>query len=297
MSEDDSSQKKPGLVQRWLQRLGKRLQGELSTREQLQELLREAQKNTLIDTDALIMIEGVMQVSEMPVREVMVPRSQMVVIERDADARELLETVIDSAHSRFPVVGESKDEVIGVLLAKDLLPHLMECKDELHFNIRDMLRPAVIVPESKRLNVLLKEFRANRNHMAIVVDEYGGVAGLVTIEDVLEQIVGEIEDEHDVEEDSYIHEHTNMITVKAITPVEAFNEYFHTDYSDEEFDTIGGLVTKSLGHLPKRGEQLQMNGLHFRVLGASSRRVHLLEVIRAENKKDTASVETYSTEF
>ncbi len=291
MSEDDSSQEKQGLVQRWQQRLGKRLQGELSSREQLQDALREAQKNNLIDIDALIMIEGVMQVSEMPVREVMVPRSQMVVIERDADARELLDTVIESAHSRFPVVGESKDEVIGVLLAKDLLPQLIERSDELHFNIRDMLRPAVIIPESKRLNILLKEFRANRNHMAIVVDEYGGVAGLVTIEDVLEQIVGEIEDEHDVEEDSYIYEHTNMITVKAITPIETFNEYFQTNYNDNEFDTIGGLVTRTLGHLPKRGEQLQMDGMHFRVLGASSRRVHLLEVVKSEKKVEAAPVE------
>jgi len=286
MSEDDSSQKKQGLVQRWQQQLGKWLQGELNTREQLQNVLREAQKNNLIDSDGLVMIEGVMQVSEMPVREVMVPRSQMKVIERDAGAQELLRTVIDSAHSRFPVVGESKDDVVGILLAKDLLPHLVKCNEDLHFNIRDMLRPAVIIPESKRLNVLLKEFRASRNHMAIVVDEYGGVAGLVTIEDVLEQIVGEIEDEHDIEEDSYIYEHPNMITVKAITPIETFNEYFHTDYSDEEFDTIGGLVTRALGHLPKRGEQLQMNGIEFRVLGASSRRVHLLEVIKKETQKN-----------
>ncbi len=291
MSEDDSSHRKHSLVQQWRQQLGKWLQGELSTREQLHEVLHEAQRNSLIDTDALAMIEGVMQVSEMPVREVMVPRSQMKVIERDSEVRELLDIVIDSAHSRFPVVGDSKDEVIGILLAKDLLPHLVECNEELHFNIRDMLRPAVIIPESKRLNVLLKEFRANRNHMAIVVDEYGGVAGLVTIEDVLEQIVGEIEDEHDVEEDSYIYEHPNMVTVKAITPIETFNEYFHTTYSDEEFDTIGGLVTKTLGHLPKRGEQLQMDGIHFRVLGASSRRVHLLEVIKSEKKNNEASIE------
>ncbi|VAX11735.1 Magnesium and cobalt efflux protein CorC [hydrothermal vent metagenome] len=289
MSDDDNSQPKQGFVQRWKILLGKWLQGEIFTREQLQQSLREAQKNNLIDVDGLVMIEGVMQVSEMPVREVMVPRSQMTVIERDAAADELLETVIESAHSRFPVVGESKDEVIGVLLAKDLLPQLVKRTEDLHFNIRDMLRPAVIIPESKRLNVLLKEFRANRNHMAIVVDEYGGVAGLVTIEDVLEQIVGEIEDEHDVEEESYIFEHPNMITVKAITPIDAFNEYFHTSYRDEEFDTIGGLVTKTLGHLPKRGEQLQMKGVHFRVLGASSRRVHLLEVIKSEKESKQVS--------
>lgn len=291
MSEGDSSHRKHSLVWKWRQQLGKWLQGELNTREQLQEVLREAQKNTLIDADALGMIEGVMQVSEMPVREVMVPRSQMKVIERDSEVREMLDIVIDSAHSRFPVVGDSKDEVIGILLAKDLLPHLIECREELHFNIRDMLRPAVIIPESKRLNVLLKEFRANRNHMAIVVDEYGGVAGLVTIEDVLEQIVGEIEDEHDVEEDSYIYEHPNIITVKAITPIETFNEYFHTNYSDDEFDTIGGLITKTLGHLPKRGEQLEMEGTHFRVLGASSRRVHLLEVIKSEKENNEAIAE------
>ncbi len=291
MSEDDSSHMKHGLIQRWRQQWARWLQGELNTRGQLKEVLHEAQKNSLIDIDALAMIEGVMQVSEMPVREVMVPRSQMKVIERDSEVRELLEIVIDSAHSRFPVVGDSKDDVIGILLAKDLLPNLVECNEDLYFNIRDMLRPAVIIPESKRLNVLLKEFRANRNHMAIVVDEYGGVAGLVTIEDVLEQIVGEIEDEHDVEEDSYIYEHPNMITVKAITPIETFNEHFNTAYRDDEFDTIGGLITKTLGHLPKRGEQLQMEGLHFRVLGASSRRVHLLEVIEDENKNDKTDIE------
>lgn len=290
MSEDDSSHRKHGLIQQWRQQLGKRLQGELNTREQLQDVLHEAQKNSLIDVDALAMIEGVMQVSEMPVREVMVPRSQMKVIERDSEVRELLDIVIDSAHSRFPVVGDSKDDIIGILLAKDLLPNLVECSEDLHFNIRDMLRPAVIIPESKRLNILLNEFRANRNHMAIVVDEYGGVAGLVTIEDVLEQIVGEIEDEHDVEEDSYIYEHPNMITVKAITPIETFNEYFNTTYRDDEFDTIGGLITQTLGHLPKRGEQLQMAGLHFRVLGASSRRVLLLEVIKAGKKNNDASI-------
>ncbi len=291
MSEDDdsSSHKRPGLFQRWRRQLGKRLMGEVQTREQLHESLREARRNNLLDADGLAMIEGVMQVSEMPVREVMVPRSQMKVIERDADARELLEIVIESAHSRFPVVGDSKDEVIGILLAKDLLPELLNCKEDLHFNVRDMLRPAVIVPESKRLNILLKEFRSNRNHMAIVVDEYGGVAGLVTIEDVLEQIVGEIEDEHDVGEESYIHEHANMITVKAITPIETFNAYFKTRFPDDEFDTIGGLVTRALGHLPKRGEQLQMDGVHFRVLGASSRRVHLLEVVKVETPAEEAA--------
>ncbi|MCW9024717.1 MAG: CBS domain-containing protein [Gammaproteobacteria bacterium] len=279
MSEDQSSKNKDkGRSISWLERLGQVFHGEVRDREQLQEKLHEAQNNNLIDIDALAMIEGVMQVSEMQVRDVMIPRSQMKVIERDAEAKDILNLVIEHAHSRYPVVGDSKDEIGGILLAKDLLPYLINGAQDLRINIRDILRPAVIIPESKRLNVLLKEFRGSRNHMAIVVDEYGGVAGLVTIEDVLEQIVGEIEDEHDYEEDTYILKHNGSATVKAITPVESFNEYFQTEFSDEEFDTIGGLVTNVLGHMPKRGEVLQMEGLHFRIIRSTSRRVHLLEV-------------------
>ena len=266
----------------WLERLGQALQGELKDREQLHEVLQQAQQNNIIDSDALSMIDGVIEVAEMQVRDIMIPRSQMVVVERDADLKVILETVVDSAHSRFPAVGESRDEVIGILLAKDLLPYFLE-GDEIRFNLRDILRPAVFIPESKRLNVLLKEFRASRNHIAIVVDEYGGVAGLVTIEDVLEQIVGDIEDEHDIEEDAYIFQHReNDYTVKAITPIEDFNESFQTDLSDEEFDTIGGLVMNGFGHMPKRGETLDLGGFHFKVLRASNRQIYLLQVSRHE---------------
>ncbi len=279
MNDDTASNDKDNKSQRgWLERLGQALQGELKDRRQLLEVLQNAYKNNVIDADALSMIEGVLGVAEMQVREIMIPRSQMVVVERDAELQQILETLVESAHSRFPAVGENRDEIIGILLAKDLLPYFLKNKD-IRFNLRDILRPAVFIPESKRLNVLLKEFRASRNHMAIVVDEYGGVAGLVTIEDVLEQIVGEIEDEHDIEDDTYVFEHSNgEFTVKAITPIEDFNAYFHTDFSDEEFDTIGGLVMSGFGHMPKRGESLDMGDFHFRVLRASNRQIHLLQV-------------------
>ena len=292
MSEDrSSSQDKDSKPQKsWLERLGQALQGDLKDRDQLIEVLQEAQGNNVIDSDALAMIEGVLQVADMQVRDIMIPRSQMTVIERDADPKEILKTAIDSAHSRVPAVGESKDDVIGILLAKDLLPYFLE-GEESRLNIRDILRPAVIIPESTRLNVLLKEFRASRNHMAIVVDEYGGVAGLVTIEDVLEQIVGEIEDEHDFEEDTYILQHGEQTaTVKGITPIEDFNQHFATDYSDEEFDTIGGLVINRLGHLPKRGEFIELGNLQFRVLRATNRQVHLLEVTRLDASAQDQSV-------
>ena len=276
----------------WLERLGQALQGELKDRDQLIEVLQEAQKNTVIDYDALTMIEGVIGVSEMQVRDIMIPRSQMVVVERDADLKVILQTVVESAHSRFPAVGENRDEVIGILLAKDLLPYFLD-GENIRFNLRDILRPAVFIPESKRLNVLLKEFRASRNHIAIVVDEYGGVAGMVTIEDVLEQIVGEIEDEHDVEEDAYIFEHRNAeYTVKAITPIEDFNEHFQANFSDEEFDTIGGLVMNGFGHMPKRGEKLNLGEFHFKVLRASNRQIYLLQVSRREAEAESSQAGT-----
>jgi magnesium and cobalt transporter len=276
----------------WLERLGQALQGELKDRDQLIEVLQEAQKNTVIDYDALTMIEGVIGVAEMQVRDIMIPRSQMVVVERDADLKVILQTVVESAHSRFPAVGENRDEVIGILLAKDLLPYFLD-GENIRFNLRDILRPAVFIPESKRLNVLLKEFRASRNHIAIVVDEYGGVAGMVTIEDVLEQIVGEIEDEHDVEEDAYIFEHRNAeYTVKAITPIEDFNEHFQANLSDEEFDTIGGLVMNGFGHMPKRGEKLNLGDFHFKVLRASNRQIYLLQVSRREAEAEPSQAGT-----
>lgn len=266
----------------WLERLGQALQGDVKDRAQLLEVLQDAQKNNLINSDALNMIEGVLGVTDMQVRDIMIPRSQMVVVERDADMKDNLKIVVESAHSRFPAVGESRDEIIGILLAKDLLPYFVQNEgDKIKF--RDLLRPAIFIPESKRLNVLLKEFRSSRNHMAIVVDEYGGVAGLVTIEDVIEQIVGDIEDEHDFEDDTYIFEHRDgEYTVKAITPIAAFNEHFKSDVTHEEVDTIGGLVMSSFGHVPKRGETIDIGPFRFKVLRASNRQVHLLNVVRID---------------
>jgi magnesium and cobalt transporter len=263
----------------WLDRLGQLLLGEPRDREQLVLMLREAEQRHLFDGDALAMIEGVLQVSEMQVRDIMIPRSQMAFVPRSAAPEELLPLVVESGHSRFPVIGENRDEVVGILLAKDLLRHFAQQPEQV-FNLRDVLRPAVFVPESKHLNVLLKEFRASRNHIAIVVDEYGGVAGMVTIEDVLEQIVGEIEDEHDIDEDLYILKHAdNRYTVKALTPVQDFNERLGATFSDDEFDTIGGLVLHSFGHLPRRGEATVIGRFRFKVLRADKRRIHLLQVM------------------
>jgi len=262
----------------WPDKLKQVLLREPADKAQLLELLRAACERELFDADALAMIEGVLQVDDMRVRDIMLPRSQVVALERDAPPAELLRTIVNSGHSRFPVIGDSPDEVVGIMLAKDLLLYAFERKSE-RFNLRDVLRPAVFIPESKRLNVLLKEFRSSRNHMAIVVDEYGGVAGMVTIEDVLEQIVGEIEDEHDVEEEDTIRRHSQMhYTVKALTLIEDFNEYFGTQLADDEFDTIGGLVVHQIGHLPKRGERIVIGNLLFKILRADNRRVHMLQL-------------------
>src|SRR5690606_33038424 len=248
------------------------------SRQELLELLREAHQNKLLDSEALSIVEGAIQVADLQVRDIMVPRSQMISIKATQTPKEFLPAIIDAAHSRYPVIGESLDEVMGILLAKDLLPLILHDGDR-PFNIKDLLRPATFVPESKRLNVLLREFRANHNHMAVVIDEYGGVAGLVTIEDVLEQIVGDIEDEHDVEEDSYIKPlPAGDVSVKARTPVDAVNEFFETDFSEEEFDTVGGLVMGAFGHLPKRNETTEIGEFRFRVLNADSRRIHLLRL-------------------
>jgi magnesium and cobalt transporter len=261
-----------------LERLSAFIMREPEDREQLIELLHSSHERNLLDADALSMIEGVLQVSELQARDIMVPRSQMDVIDINESPDKFVPFVIQTAHSRFPVTSGNKDDIIGVLLAKDLLRYYA---GEEEFNVREMLRPAVFIPESKPLNVLLKEFRKNRNHIAIVVDEYGGVAGLVTIEDVLEQIVGEIEDEYDFDEDedNIIQDKGGEYRVKAMTEIEDFNEKFGTDFSDEEFDTIGGLVLKHFGRVPKRGEQVVMEGLTVTVLRADSRRVHLLEVV------------------
>jgi magnesium and cobalt transporter len=282
MNDDQSrsaASREGGQSSSWLERLSQALLIEPKDREQLTTQLRNAQQRNLLDADALSMIEGVMEVSEMQARDIMIPRSQMVVVSQDTPPDEFLPVIIDSAHSRFPVIGDNRDEVVGILLAKDLLSYYAQA-DRDGFNIRDILRPAVFIPESKRLNVLLKEFRANRNHMAIVVDEYGGIAGLVTIEDVLEQIVGEIEDEHDFEEDLYIVKHSDTrYTAKALTPIEDFNAEFNTEFSDDGFDTIGGLLISNFGHVPKRGEETTIDRFKFKVLRADSRRIHLLQVI------------------
>lgn len=298
MSEEQPSHsEKETKVQRsWVERLGQALQGELKDREQLTVVLNEAHKNNVIDHEAFSMIDGALQVAEMQVRDIMIPRSQMIVLEMDSNEEELMNTVVVSAHSRFPVVGDSKDEVVGILLAKDLLPHLIS-DSEKKFTIRDVLRPAVFIPESKRLNILLKEFRSTRNHIAIVVDEYGGVAGMVTIEDVLEQIVGEIEDEHDFDEDTFIFEHAkNRATVKAITPIEDFNEHFKTKFNDDEFDTIGGIVMNALGHVPKRGESVVIDNLEFKILRSSNRRIDLLEITTKMVKSNKEATESADVE-
>jgi magnesium and cobalt transporter len=269
----NDSQHKPSL----LERIGAWIAREPEDREELVELLRAAYERNLIDADALAMIEGVMQVSEMQARDIMVPRAQMDVIDIRESPDQFVQMVMQTGHSRFPVIGENKDDVIGILLAKDLLRYYA---GEEEFNVRDMLRPAVFIPGSKPLNVLLKEFRKNRNHIAIVVDEYGGVGGMVTIEDVIGQIVGDIEDEYDFDdvEDNIVPEKGGVYRVKALTEIGDFNAAFGVRFSDQEFDTIGGLVMSRFGRVPKRGEQITVDNLVFRVLRADSRRLHLLQV-------------------
>ncbi len=265
-----------------LERLSNFLLREPEDREQLLALLHGAFENHLMDADSLAMIEGVLQVSEMQVRDIMIPRSQMDVIDITDSPENFIPHVIETAHSRFPVIEDDKNDVIGILLAKDLLRYYAG-ED---FEVRDMLRPAVFIPEAKRLNILLKEFRSNRNHIAIVVDEYGGVAGMVTIEDVLEQIVGDIEDEYDYDEDedNILKDANGHFRVKALTEIGDFNEAVGTQFSDEEFSTIGGLVVNKFGHLPKRGDSIVIGNLSVSVLRADSRRLHamLIEVIPDE---------------
>jgi len=262
---------------RWLKRITQSMSGEPRDLAELVENLREASERGLFDGDALVMLEGVLAVADMQVRDIMVPRSQMVFVERDESPEKLVELVVESGHSRFPVIGEDRDQILGILLAKDLL-RLQAAADE-DFEIREYMRPVVFVPESKRLNVLLKEFRRSHNHIAMVVDEYGGVCGLVTIEDVIEQIVGEIDDEHDVEDDQTIRkERPREFTVRALTPIANFNEFFSTAFSDEEYDTIGGLLMQEFGRLPRRGETVRIGALEFRILRADRRRIDLLRV-------------------
>lgn len=268
----------PSLAHRsWLQRLTHFISGEPEDREDLLELLRVAQKRKLIAHEALSMIEGVLQVSELRVRDISIPRAQMVVVSQEAEIGAILPLVAESAHSRYPVIGEDRTEVVGILLVKDLL--LSSLSDQAT-QVRDIMRPPLFVPESKRLNVLLLEFRATRSHMAIVVDEYGAAAGLVTIEDVLEQIVGDIEDEHDFGEEEFIFRKSDAeYTLKALTPIEDFNDYFDAGLKDDEFDTIGGYIVHQLGHVPKRGEKLDLGRFRFTVLRTDSRRIELLKLV------------------
>jgi len=264
---------------RWLRKIGQTL-GEPQDRDDLVAILRAAGERGVIDDDACTMLEGVLEVADLQVRDIMVPRGQMISVRRDDPPARLVPTVVESGHSRFPVMDEDKDDIIGILLAKDLLRMYAAGARE-RFDIREYMRPAVFVPESKRLNVLLKEFRRNRNHMAIVVDEYGGVAGLVTIEDVIEQIVGEIDDEFDVEDDHNIRkEAERQFTVRGVTRIDEFNEYFGAHLSEEEgFDTVAGLLMKEFGRLPRRGDSATIDGFEFRVTRADRRRIDTLRVV------------------
>ena len=265
---------------RWLKRITQTFSGEPQDREELLAVLREAGERGLVDSEALTMLEGILEVGDIQVRDIMVPRAQMVCVRRDDSADTIMPIVVESGHSRFPVMDSDRDDIVGILLAKDLLRLSISDENE-RFDIREYMRPAVFVPESKRLNVLLKDFRRNRNHMAIVVDEYGGVSGLVTIEDVMEQIVGEIDDEFDVEEDLNIRKDADQqYTVRGVTRIDEFNEYFGSNLSEEEgFDTVAGLLMKELGRMPRRGEAANIDGFEFRVARADRRRIDALRVV------------------
>ena len=281
MSEDDSSSatESPEKRRGWLERLSSAISGEPSTREDLVELLRDTHSDGLIEADTLRMMEGALAVSDMTVGDVMVSRAQMVALSAEAKFLDLMRQVVESGHSRFPVHGEDKDEILGILLAKDLLRFAVA--DNGPGSVHELLRPAVLIPESKKLNLLLREFRQSRNHMAIVIDEYGGVAGLVTIEDVLEEIVGEIDDEHDDAEDPnalIAAQADGQYAVDALTPISDFNERFGADFDDDEYDTIGGLITAEIGHLPEAGEELTLGRFGFRITRADARRLHALQV-------------------
>ena len=274
---DDQSNLDPN-PKSWIDKITQVFSDEPTDTKSLLELLRNAEQDQVLDADALGIIEGALQVSSMQVRDIMIPRSQLVIVSAKLPPNEIIELVTKASHSRFPVTGENVDNVIGILLAKDLLPLILK-EETGKLDIKDVVRPATFVPESKRLNVLLKEFRETRQHMAIVIDEYGSVSGAVTIEDVLEQIVGEIEDEYDVDDESHIKkfDEENYI-VKALTPVDEFNEYFGTQFSDQEFTTLGGLVLQQIGHIPERGETTNIGPFLVTVLNADSRQIKLLKV-------------------
>ncbi|UOA07714.1 HlyC/CorC family transporter [Methylobacter sp. S3L5C] len=267
---------------RWVERISQLFSGEPQDLDDLLEIIREAQENRLLDTDALSMIEGVLQVSQMRVRDIMIPRVQMVVVPKDAELETIFPLVIEFCHSRYPVIDGDRSKVVGVLLAKDLLARVLQNNT---MTVQDIMRPALIVPESKRLNVLLKEFRTNGNHMAIVVDEYGQAAGLVTIEDVLEEIVGEIEDEHDDHDDEgYVFQRNpNEFMIKALMPIEEFDDYFSTNLVTDEYDTIGGFLVNQFEHMPKKGESLVIENMRFEVIRADNRRIRLIKLKTQHN--------------
>ena len=286
---DDSSSSLPNSSSKprsrsWLERMLHGFANEPKSREELLDIIKGAANNKVVDQEALSIIEGALDVAHQQVREIMVPRPQMVCIRSDETPSEFLPKVIESGHSRFPVIGESSDDVKGILLAKDLLPLILS--GEKSFSFDNVLRTANIIPESKRLNVLLKEFREKRYHMALVIDEYGGIAGLITIEDILEEIVGDIEDETDEDSEEFIRKVSSTdYILKALTPIEDFNSYFNSKFPDEDFDTIGGIVMQAFGHMPSRNETISIAGFAFRVLYSDNRQIHLLRVTHKDKKK------------
>jgi len=295
MSEDPSSSSANSLdsisknpEKSWLNKLLHAFSGEPKSREELLEIIQEAAANQLLDQEALNIIEGAFDVSSQQVRDILIPRSQMVVVKIDDQPADFLPKIIESGHSRFPVIGDSVDDIRGILLAKDLMPAILSGLDD--FRLENVIRDANVIPESKRLNILLREFRENRYHMALVIDEYGGISGLVTIEDILEEIVGEIEDETDDNgDDAFIRKISDSeFIIKALTPIEDFNAYFQTGFSDEEFDTIGGLLMQSFGHLPGRNESTELDDYQFQVLYSDNRQIHLLRLTPPSNAAPTA---------
>ncbi|MEJ0087030.1 MAG: transporter associated domain-containing protein [Pseudomonadota bacterium] len=280
--KEKDHEKDIGASGKWLRKLSRKIAGEAQDRGEVVEYLRDAAERGIVEGDALAMLEGVLGVADIQVRDIMVPRAQMTVLNRDDESEVLLKTVVESGHSRFPVMDENREKIVGILLAKDLLRLAAQDargEEGAPFDIKEFMRPTVFVPESKRLNVLLREFRRSRVHMAIVADEYGGVAGLVTIEDVIEQIVGDIDDEHDVDEDVNIRKDgERQYIVRGQTPIDEFNEYFQTELSDDEFDTVAGLAMKQLGRLPRRGETLQLADCELKVLRFDRRRIDSLRL-------------------
>lgn len=274
MSNSDINIKRETLGS-WLSQI---FSGQPKDTDELIDLLRNSENRNLLDNEALVMMEGVIQVAEMQVRDIMIPRVQMTTVKISASSKEIINTVVESGHSRFPVLSDDNDKIEGILLAKDLLAYLAQGNDS-EFAIKDMMRTAMFIPESKRLNILLRDFRATKNHMAIVIDEYSHIAGLVTIEDVIEEIIGEIEDEHDYDDEENIvpHDHERFI-VNALTPIQEFNEHFETNLSDNEYDTIGGLIVNTIGYLPKRGEEVTFENFKIKIMRADKRRLHLLRI-------------------